>query len=51
MVTQILRDAWHYSRRTRKWWLLVILAALMGITWMMIGAEATLLGPYLYPLF
>ena len=34
-MTQILRDAWHYSRRTRKWWLLVILVALMGITWLM----------------
>lgn len=47
----VVRDTWHYTRRTRKWWLLVLVAGLLAITWLMIGAEASLIAPYLYPLF
>ena len=46
-----MRDFWAYLRTRRRWWLAPLVLLLMIVSVLMIGAQATGLGPLLYTFF
>lgn len=47
----VIKELWSYTLEARKWWLLVLVAILVGTGWLLAFAESSLVAPFLYPLF
>jgi drug/metabolite transporter superfamily protein YnfA len=50
-MIEFLKDIWSYLRQQKKWWLIPIILALLVLGLLMIFAETTAVGAFVYPLF
>ncbi len=46
-----LAELWAYMRQRKKFWLLPLLLALLGIGGLLLFAKGSVLGPFIYTLF
>lgn len=48
---EFLRDLWNFMKERRKWWLFPIIAILLLIGALIIFAESSAVGSFIYTLF
>lgn len=48
---QILKQVWEFAVQEHKWWFLFLVTLLVGVASFVALSEASLVAPFLYPLF
>jgi hypothetical protein len=51
MSSSIASELWAYMRERKKWWLLPIIITMLLVGFLLILAQTSALGPFIYTIF
>ncbi len=49
--TSLAAELWAFMRARKKWWLLPIIAVMVGVGALLLFAHASVLAPFIYTIF